>query len=453
MLPLFAVRPVVTVEEMAGIDRDAPEPVEVLVHRAGGAVARAAKRLLGGTYGRRVVVVAGKGNNGADGRDAAVRLRAAGARVAVLEATDAPDRVPRCDLVIDAAYGTGFRGEYHAPGTADARVLAVDIPSGVNGDTGEAVDGAARADATVSLAALKPGLLFGEGPERAGAVEVADIGLDVGRARTHVLDDDDARAAMPPRRHADHKWASGVLVVGGSPGLVGAPWLAATAALRVGAGNVRMAVPGASGRELPPSEVYSRLLPADGWSAPAVEDARRCRAVVVGPGLGLAEHTGAELRRLLAGVEATVVIDADALTLLGRDAPAVLSGRPGPTILTPHEGEFERLVGTRPGADRIGAVRALAKEARAVVLLKGPTTVVAHPEGRVLLAAAGTPALATAGTGDVLAGTIAAVVARGAHPFLAAAAAAHAHGAAARRRRAGLVAGDLARLIPEWLAG
>ncbi|HZQ88262.1 MAG TPA: NAD(P)H-hydrate dehydratase [Acidimicrobiales bacterium] len=444
--------PVLTTEEMAGVDRDAPEPVEVLIHRAGGAVARAAVRLLGGTYGRRVAVIAGKGNNGADGRDAAARLRDRGARVVVVEATDAPERVAGYDLVIDAAYGTGFRGDYRAPDVGDAPVLAVDIPSGVNGDTGEAAPGAVRAHHTVTFAALKPGLLFGDGPGLAGTVEVADIGLAVAHASTHVLEDDDARAAMPPRRRSDHKWASGVLVVGGSPGLVGAPWLSATAALRVGAGNVRIAVPGASGWELPPSEVYSRLLPADGWADTAVEDARRCKAVVVGPGLGLEERTGAELRHLLAGVEAPVVVDADALTLLGRDAAEVLARRPGPTVLTPHDGEFERLAGSRPGVDRIASARRLANETGAVVLLKGPTTVVAHPQDHTLLAAAGSPALATAGTGDVLAGAIAAFVARGAHPFLGAAAAAHAHGAAARRRPQALVAGDLVQLIPEWLA-
>ncbi|MBV9665638.1 MAG: NAD(P)H-hydrate dehydratase, partial [Actinobacteria bacterium] len=151
--------------------------------------------------------------------------------------------------------------------------------------------------------------------------------------------------------------------------------------------------------------------------------------------------------------EAPVIADADALTLLGRDVAEVLSARPGPTVLTPHDGEFERLAGGRPGTDRITSVRQLAKETGAVVLLKGPTTVVCRPEGRTLLATAGSAALATAGTGDVLAGTIAAFVARGAHPFLAAAAAAHAHGAAARRHPVGLVAGDLTRLIPEWLAG
>jgi hydroxyethylthiazole kinase-like uncharacterized protein yjeF len=444
--------PVLTTEEMVAVDRDAPEPVEVLIHRAGGAVARAAIALVGGTYGRRVAVIAGKGNNGADGRDAARRLHDRGARVVVIEAKDAPERVAGYDLVIDAAYGTGFRGDYHAPDIGDARVLAVDIPSGVNGDTGQAAAGAVRAHHTVTFAALKPGLLFGDGPQLAGTIEVADIGLDVSHAPTLVLEDDDARAAMPPRRRSDHKWASGVLVVGGSPGLVGAPWLSATAALRVGAGNVRMAVPGASGWELPPSEVYSRLLPAEGWAAAAIEDARRCKAVVVGPGLGLDARTGAELRQLLAGVEAPVIVDADALTLLGADAAAVLTGRSGQTVLTPHDGEFERLAGSRPGADRVASVRRLAHETGAVVLLKGPTTVVAHPEGHALLAAAGSPALATAGTGDVLAGAIAAFVARGAHPFLAAAAAAHAHGAAARRHAAALVAGDLAELIPEWMA-
>ncbi|HZQ87270.1 MAG TPA: NAD(P)H-hydrate epimerase, partial [Acidimicrobiales bacterium] len=164
--------PVLTTEEMGAVDRDAPEPVEVLIHRAGGAVARAAVRLVGGTYGRRIAVIAGKGNNGADGRDAADRLQDQGARVMVIEAKDAPERVAGYDLVIDAAYGTGFRGDYRAPDVGDARVLAVDIPSGVNGDTGEAAPGAVRAHHTVTFAALKPGLLFGDGADLAGTVEV-----------------------------------------------------------------------------------------------------------------------------------------------------------------------------------------------------------------------------------------------------------------------------------------
>jgi NAD(P)H-hydrate epimerase len=447
--------PVLTVEEMAAVDAGAAEPVDVLVQRAGRAVARSARRLLGGAYGRRAVVVAGKGNNGADGRMAAEHLRRGGVRVRVLDAADAPAQLPSVDLVIDAAYGTGFHGAYAAPDAGGADVLAVDIPSGVNGDTGEAAEGAVVATATVTFAALKPGLLLGDGPAHAGRVEVVDIGLDVSGARAWLVTDADARAALPPRRREDHKWKSGVLVIGGSPGLVGAPWLSATAALHVGAGNVRLAIPGATGWEIPPSEVYSRLLPAEGWAEQALDDAERCRAVVVGPGLGTAASLRRDLDRFLAGAEQAVVLDADALTLLGRDAVRVLADRPGPTVLTPHDGEFERLAGAKPGPRRTDDVRALAAATGAAVLLKGPTTIVAGPDGSAFFVTAGGPTLATAGTGDVLAGTIAAFLARRGDADLlpGVAAAAHAHGAAARSAPPGMVAGDLATLIPRWLAG
>src|SRR5436190_18683807 len=166
---------------MAAIDRNASDPVDVLIGRAGNAVARRAITLMNGAYGRDVIVVAGKGNNGNDGRDAARRLRARGARVDVLDAaTIGPnERLGRYDLVIDAAYGTGFRGEYTAPDPVGAPVLAVDIPSGVNGLTGEATPGAVRADVTVTFAALKPGLVFHPGRGLAGDIVIADIGLDV----------------------------------------------------------------------------------------------------------------------------------------------------------------------------------------------------------------------------------------------------------------------------------
>ena len=196
---------VVTPEEMKAVDEAAPEPTEVLVHRAGGAVARVAIEMLGGVYGRRAVVVAGKGNNGADGRDAADRLRRRGIRVQVIEAADAPPRLPDADLVIDAAYGTGFHGEYQAPDPGTAAVLAVDIPSGVNGLTGEATDGAVRADRTVTFAALKPGLLLGEGPDRTGVVDVVDIGLDVSGARASLIEGSDVAAWLPRRERDTHK--------------------------------------------------------------------------------------------------------------------------------------------------------------------------------------------------------------------------------------------------------
>src|SRR4029453_325043 len=172
---------------MGEIDAAAPEPVEELIERAGAAVARAAVAMLEGTYGRQVVVIAGKGNNGNDGRAAARRLARRGVAVRIVEAPDVPARLDRADLLIDAAYGTGFRGSWDGPDTGDAKVLAVDIPSGVDGLTGAAGDGVLHADRTVTFAALKPGLLLPPGSIYPGAVEVADIGLDVSRARAHLV--------------------------------------------------------------------------------------------------------------------------------------------------------------------------------------------------------------------------------------------------------------------------
>src|SRR5579884_3076921 len=189
---------------MAAVDAaaQAHTPIDVLIGRAGAAVAGRALSMLGGAYGRRVTVVAGKGHNGDDGRVAARLLASWGARTETVDAVGLDRRPGRLfqgvDLVIDAAFGTGFRGTYEAPET-DAPVLAVDIPSGVNGDTGEAGDGAVRADVTVTFAALKPGLLFGRGAELAGQVEVADIGLDCSTARAGLVGADDVIRRVPPR--------------------------------------------------------------------------------------------------------------------------------------------------------------------------------------------------------------------------------------------------------------
>ena len=173
--------PIVTPDEMAAIDKAAPEPVEVLIERAGEAVARLAREMLGGTYGRTVNVIAGKGNNGNDGRTAAAALARRGVRVRRFDAADCPSTLPPADLVIDAAYGTGFRGEWRAPRVGAAPVLAVDVPSGVDGLTGAAGRGVLAADRTITFAALKPGLLLGAGRHLAGDVEVVDIGLDTRR--------------------------------------------------------------------------------------------------------------------------------------------------------------------------------------------------------------------------------------------------------------------------------
>ena len=473
---LVAERPglaVVTPAEMAAIDAAAPEPTDVLIERAGAATARAALRLLGGAYGRRVVVVAGKGNNGNDGRSAARRLAAAGVAVRVVDALNAPAVLPPCDLIIDAAFGTGFRGSWRAPVPAAGtkpRVLAVDIPSGVDGTTGIAGSDSApcAADATVTFAALKPGLLFADGRRLAGVVEVADIGLDTSAARTTLLTDAAVAAALPRRSADDHKWRSAVWVVAGSAGMDGAAALACGGAARAGAGYVRLSIPG-GGTDAPhaPAEVVRTALPARGWGQQVVDDSSRFGALVVGNGLGL-DHDPGELAPLLAGGSSAtretpgsgaagthrrvpVVVDGDGLTLLAA------AGHPGPlgahVVLTPHDGEFARLAGAPPGPDRIGATRQLAARLGAVVLAKGPTTLVAHPDGRVLVATTGDARLATAGTGDVLAGLVGALCAGGVEPWLAAGMAAHLHGrAAALGWRTGLVASDLVGLLPAAIA-
>ena len=442
--------PVLTPEEMKAVDRAAPEPVDVLVQRAGSAVARAAVELLGGTYGRRVVVVAGKGNNGADGRVAADRLRRRGVRVSVIDTADQPDRLPPSDLVIDAAFGTGFRGDYRAPDPAGAPVLAVDIPSGVDGLTGEAGEDAVRATATVTFAALKPGLLLGAGFDHAGTVTVADIGLDVSRSTIGSLEAADVGSWMPARSRDSHKWKSAIWMVAGSPGMTGAADMSARAAMRSGAGLVRLGIPGhPPGPRFP--EIIGKPLPVEGWDVDVGRDLDRMKAVVLGPGLGRSDETVAAVRRLLAAARVPLVLDADALFALGSlDDPAhFLRKRPGPTVLTPHDGEFSRLAGCPPGPRRISAARHMAFTTGATVLLKGSTTIVAEPGGDVLLTTAGDARLATAGTGDVLAGVIGALLAQGLEPPKAAAGAAFVHGTAASLGwRRGLLAGDLLDLLP-----
>ncbi len=444
------MRPVVTVAEMQAIDQDALETTthEALVGRAGRRLAAHAKAMLGpNASGRRVVVVAGKGSNGADGRVAARWLRWWGCHAVIVDAADPTATLPAADLVVDAAYGTGFSGAYDPPDPGRAAVLACDVPTGVDGDTG-AVARAVRADETVTFGAEKPGLLLGDGPEHAGLVHVEPLGLDCGRARAWLVEDRDV-GLVPPRPRDGHKWQAAVLVVAGSPGMLGAAQLCAIAAMRGGAGYALLASPGCSAADLPPGEHVGRSLPAQGWEAEAVPLLERVRAVAMGPGLGASRATAEGVAAVLDAFSGPVILDADALAGLDLDQPA---RRRAATVLTPHEGEFTRLFGPI-GQDRIGAVVGAASRSGAVVLLKGPTTVVADPSGRVRLAAAGTSRLATAGTGDVLTGLVAALLARGVPALDAAALAAHAHGAAAQLGpRWGLVAGDLPTLISRWLS-
>lgn len=452
------MQPIVTPEEMAAIDAAAPESVGELIERAGAAVSRAALELLGGAYGKRVVVVVGKGNNGADGRAAAARLIARGVRCRMIEAASMPAVLPTADLVIDAAYGTGFRGDFTHPSLKDPTtpVLAVDIPSGVSGLTGVRSGRPWTATRTVTFAGWKPGLLLADGAACAGLVTLADIGLDVSRARGHLVEPHDVAGWLPVRPRDTHKWRAAARVVAGSPGMTGAAHLATRAAQRAGAGYVRLSTPGSHHDPGSPTEAVVTALPEEGWAAEVLADLDRFAALAVGPGLGPDLAVAGEVRDLVARSSVPVVVDGDGLRALGKSAAVVIAQRPrgaGSVVLTPHDGEFEALTGLAPGADRFAAVRALAAATGAVILLKGPTTLVADPAGHVWASNTGDARLATAGTGDVLTGTVVALLAQGLPADRAAVAAAHLHGrAGALTWRRGLVAGDLVDHLPTALA-
>ena len=475
------MEPVLTPEAMNEADRRtiaAGTPVEVLMDRAGRAVAWEVRRVAHGTYGQRVVLVCGQGNNGGDGLVAARVLASWGMRTQVFELAEGIDHsaftsaLADAHVAVDAMYGTGFRGALDGDAAWAARAMeavlgpciAIDIPSGVDGATGAVRGDTVHASHTVCLAALKPGLLFAPGAGLAGEITVADIGIDLGvdpaRPPRAVLEDVDLALALPEREENAHKWQSGVLVVGGSGGMVGAPLMASRAAMRAGAGIVWCALPGrdaaarASG-----SEIITHALSATGdggldepAAAEVLEVAPRFRCLVVGPGLGRDDRTVAAVRRIVGEAPVPLVLDADGLNALGGDL-SPLRSRAAPAVLTPHAQEYERLMGEPVGEDRLEAAGRLAGATGAVALLKGPGTVIAAPAGDpVAINPTGGPSLASAGTGDVLSGIVGALVARGLEPWWAAAAAAFVHGRAAEAaRHTGLVAGDLIDALPRVL--
>lgn len=450
--------PILTPEEMRAVDADAAEPVEELIDRAGRATARVALDMLGGAYGRVVDVLAGAGNNGNDGRTAATYLERRGVKVRVIDTATRPSVLPACDLVIDAAYGTGFRGDWTAPDIVARSggrpaVLAVDIPSGVDALTGEAGSGVLAADRTVTFQALKPGLVFGAGAGLSGEIEVVDIGLDVSRATQHLVEAGDVSAWLPSRSADAHKWNGAVRVVAGSPGMLGAGRLSAAAAARTGAGLVMLSSPGVDPDAR--DEVVQHRIPASDFHDEVFSDLDRFGSLVIGPGLGRDEETIASSRKLIADATLPVVIDGDGIFAAAWSADGaapLLRPRGRPTVITPHDGEFSLLAGHTPGGDRVADARRLAGELDVVVLLKGPTTVVAMPGGQVLVVDHGDERLATAGSGDVLAGMIGALLAARVSPERAAAGAAWLHADAARRGpRLGLLAGDIVDLIPQTL--
>lgn len=369
-----------------------------------------------------------------------------------------PLRLPRCDLIIDAAYGTGFRGEWAPPSTRGIPVLAVDIPSGLDGLTGRAGPHVWKAERTVTFAALKPGLLFGRGPALSGEIEIADIGINLGKegADTHLVEESDVAMWLPRRPVAAHKWNAALFLLAGSPTMSGAAHLAARAAMRMGAGIVHLASPGITSDPSMPTEIVRHPLAESAWSGSVLDAADRFQAMVIGPGLGREDDTAREARRVIAQVPIPLVVDGDGLYCVswgGDGARDIIRSRPGGTVITPHDGEFAMLLGDRPSPDRLASARRLAIDLNCVCLLKGPTTVVVEPSGEALIVSNADQRLATAGSGDVLSGMIGALLAEGVQPFQAAAAAAwiHARAAALFPHAQGMIASDIVDLVPRAL--
>ncbi len=459
---LLIVKPVFTPEEMKQIDAEAHAKIgiETLIERAGFALARKAAVLLGGTYGKRVIIFAGKGNNGQDGRLSGTILEKRGVQVETVEVNQAPEGLPECDLVIDAAFGTGFHGRFHAPQLVPGtKVLAADLPSGLDGQTGVANGHILAADATLTFGAYKPGLFLNDGLLSSGDVELAPIGLEETAAESwqptiHLVEDADLLSLLADRPRTGHKWNAPLYVLAGSGQMLGAASFVAEGAYRAGAGMVRLAVPGLGGTRTASLEAVHRDIPALHFADRVLEDIGRSKAMVIGPGLGVNAEQDYQIRRLISSLPIPTVIDADAVAALGtvEEAQRILAGRRAPAVMTPHDGEYTRLVGSRPGADRITAAVNLARKLRITVLLKGPTTVVADQNGKVLIVASGSQNLSTAGTGDVLAGIIGAFMARGLNPFFASALAAHVHGKASRLGwRDSMTASDLPVLVAKVL--
>ncbi len=498
------MRPVLLPAEAAALDEQTQArgvTADVLMESAGREVADAALRLLGGAYGRRAVVVCGKGNNGGDGLVAARYLDRAGVRTTVLTLGEDGLREPavsnlarldgtgvrrrghslamaereleRADVAVDAIFGTGFRGvpegahaeAIEALNASGVPLVAVDIPSGVNGATGAVEGEAVRADLTVTFGAPKLGLVLFPGAAHAGVVEVERIGFpeDLIGSELLLVEREDVVERLPRRDPDTHKRAAGyAVVVGGSHEMTGAVALAGQAAYRAGAGLVAIAVPegilpviqGAVREavfvDLPETDAGT----VDGGSGRLGEVLGQADALALGPGMTTDARTSEWIRDVVRSSEVPVILDADGLNAFAGRAEE-LADRKADLVLTPHAGEFARLAGVSASdlqAERVRLVRELAARTAATVLLKGSRTLIATPDGVVRINPTGGPALATGGTGDVLTGMIAGLVARGLEVHDAAIAAAYAHGIAgalaATELGDGATAGDVLARVP-----
>ena len=494
--------PLYDAEQMRAIDRWAIEQRGVagrtLMERAGSGLAVIADR----TVPRgQIVIVCGKGNNGGDGFVAGRLLRAMGrsARVLLLAASEeyqgdaaenlllldgvhepfTPDALADAAVIVDAIFGTGFDGKprglakeaLEALAALQTPVVAADIASGVNASNGAAAGCSVRATVTATFGAAKLGHWISPGKQHTGELHVIDIGIPADAPVTPAagLLTPRVHGGVPGRESAGTKFSSGhVVVAGGSRGLTGAPCLAAEAAMRAGAGYVTAAVPRSLEIvfETRLLEVMTRGLPdEDGALSPSAADelleaAHRAGALVLGPGAGRSEQAFAFVRDVAVRAPLALLLDADGLNAHA-GALASLAGRQAPTILTPHVGELARLLATTSddvGAHRLSSARAAAVEAQAIVVLKGDDTIVVAPDGAVAINDLGSPALATAGTGDVLSGVIGALLAKGLDPFAAACAGVRRHAAAGRVAADaigadGVIARDVIAALPRALDG
>jgi hydroxyethylthiazole kinase-like uncharacterized protein yjeF len=470
-LPLFDVATLRTVEAAA----TKALPPGALMQRAGAAASRQIAHRLG-TTSKTVAVICGGGNNGGDGYVSALELARRGHRVecfALARPTtgDAQEAAAAWranggtthqgvlpgqsfDAIVDAMFGIGLSrpldqifaqaADWMNEQRASLRV-ALDVPSGLDADRGSWVGArpGVCADLTITFIGAKPGLFTGAGCDAAGETLVESIGVELPQARLALLEPADFKQVTTPRTRDSHKGDYGnVGVIGGGAGMVGAPLLAARAALRLGAGRVFVECIGAPNMQFDP--LYPELM------LRSLRTLERLNAVVIGCGLGTDGDASVALEWAIA-LPCPVVFDADALNLLSKDTAlrARLHQRQAPSILTPHPLEAARLLARNSQeiqADRIGSARALADETRAIVVLKGAGTVVAQPDGIAWINPTGGPALATPGSGDVLGGMISALLAQGFQPSEATCAAVWLHGAAADRYRGdvGMVAGEIA---------
>jgi hydroxyethylthiazole kinase-like uncharacterized protein yjeF len=480
--------------EMTQADRLATEggiPGIALMEKAGNSVAEAAVALKK-PAGSRVLVVAGPGNNGGDGFVAARRLTERGYVVEVLLVGDPAqpkgdaalaakrwsgpviaarsDGLTGADIVIDALFGAGLDRPVEGPARAmieainaqTAPVVAVDLPSGINGTSGAVMGAAVNATVTVTFFRKKPGHLLVPGRLHCGAISVADIGIPeqvLARIAPRTFENVPAlwRKNFPVPRHDANKYDRGhAVVVSGPSWSTGAARLAARGALRAGAGLVTIASPREALAVNAAASLAVMVRPADGAAElTAFLGDKRLNAVAIGPGLGVNETTCELVLAALAGDRA-VVLDADAITSFAkapqRLAEALKRRRQQATLLTPHEGEFSRYFWALDERAKVGSKLDRARLAAAItgatVLLKGPDTVVASPDGRACIAANAPAFLATAGAGDVLTGIAAGLFAQGMPAFEAAAAAVWLHGEAAAVFGLGLIAEDLPEMLP-----